>query len=60
MNPGEEDEKQIEATLSADGTETVLEIEERGLPIEVVAGHGSGWQTHFEDLAAYLDSRTAR
>lgn len=56
MEPGEE-ETVIEAVLVAEGNKTRLVIEERGLPLAVVAGHGAGWQAHVEDLAAYLAGR---
>ena len=48
------DEDIIEATLAADGDQTVLVWEERGMPAEQVAGYGAGVQIHVEDLAAYL------
>jgi uncharacterized protein YndB with AHSA1/START domain len=54
---GEPDEEIIEATLTADGDQTVLVIETRGLPREQLAAHGAGWQVHAEDLAAYLGGR---
>jgi uncharacterized protein YndB with AHSA1/START domain len=47
----------IEATLVEDGAGTRLVIEESGLPLDVYFHHGSGWQTHIEDLAAYLEGR---
>ena len=47
----------IEATLTADGHETVLVIEDRGLPLENIAAYGAGDQIHVEDLAAYLAGR---
>ena len=53
----EPDEQVIEATLTADGDQTILVIEERGLPIEHLAAHGAGWQVHVEDLAAHLAGR---
>ncbi|GGR16161.1 SRPBCC family protein [Deinococcus ruber] len=43
-----------EATLTADGDQTLLVIEERGLPRHQLAGYGAGIQVHVEDLAAYL------
>jgi uncharacterized protein YndB with AHSA1/START domain len=51
------DEHVVEATLTADGDQTILVIEERGLPIEHLAAYGAGWQIHVEDLAAYLAGR---
>ena len=57
MNPDQPDQTVIEAWLTADGARTSLVIEERGLPIEDLPGHGAGWQAHVEDLAAYLAGR---
>jgi len=54
---GKTDEQSIEATLTADGNQTILVIEERGLPVEHLAGYGAGWQVHLEDLAAALAGR---
>ena len=50
-------EEVIEATLTADGDQTVLVIEARGMPLDKVAFYGAGWQMHAEDLAAYLAGR---
>jgi uncharacterized protein YndB with AHSA1/START domain len=50
-------EEVIEATLAADGDQTVLVIEVRGMPLDKVAFYGAGWQLHAEDLAAYLAGR---
>jgi uncharacterized protein YndB with AHSA1/START domain len=47
----------IVATLVAEAAGTRLIIEESGLPLDVYFFHGSGWQTHIEDLAAYLAGR---
>ncbi|HEY2522270.1 MAG TPA: SRPBCC family protein [Streptosporangiaceae bacterium] len=47
----------LEATLTADGDQTVLVIEVRGIPLDKVAFYGVGWQLHAEDLAAYLAGR---
>jgi uncharacterized protein YndB with AHSA1/START domain len=47
----------IEATLVEEGAGTRLVIEESGLPLDVYFFHGSGWQTHIEDLASYLAGR---
>jgi uncharacterized protein YndB with AHSA1/START domain len=47
----------IEATLTADGDQTLLVIEARGMPLDKVAFYGAGWQLHAEDLAAYLAGR---
>jgi len=53
MAPGGEEETVIEALLIADGDQTRLVVEERGLPLEELAAHGAGWQAHLEDLAAH-------
>ena len=47
----------IEAELFAEGDQTRLVVEERGLPLGELAAHGAGWQAHVEDLAAYLEGR---
>ena len=57
MSPGQGDETVIEAELVADGEQTYLVIEERGLPLDELAAHGAGWQAHVEDLAAHLAGR---
>jgi uncharacterized protein YndB with AHSA1/START domain len=51
------DEHPIEATLTADGDQTVLVIEERGMPLDHLLDYGAGWQVQVEDLAAYLAGR---
>jgi uncharacterized protein YndB with AHSA1/START domain len=51
---GSTDEHIIEATLSADGDRTVLILEERGMPVNLLAAYGAGIQIHVEDLAAHL------
>jgi uncharacterized protein YndB with AHSA1/START domain len=48
------EEHSMEATLTADGDQTILVIESRGMPLEHVAGYGAGEQIHIEDLAIYL------
>jgi uncharacterized protein YndB with AHSA1/START domain len=57
MSPGGEEETVIEAVLVADGDQTRLVVEERGLPLEELAAHGAGWQAHLEDLAAHSAGR---
>jgi len=54
---GKRDEHVIEATLAADGGQTILVIETRGMPLDLLADYGAGWQVHAEDLAAYLAGR---
>jgi uncharacterized protein YndB with AHSA1/START domain len=47
-------EMTIEASLSREGNKTRLVIEDSGFERDELAGHGAGWQAHFEDLATYL------
>ena len=47
----------IEATLTADGGQTILVIEVRGMPLDKIAFYGAGWQIHAETLATYLAGR---
>ena len=53
----EPDEQVIEATLTADGDQTILVLEERGMPLDQLAAYGAGVQVHVEDLAAHLAGR---
>jgi uncharacterized protein YndB with AHSA1/START domain len=52
--PGQLYEHFIEVTLAADGDQTVLVWEERGMPLDQLAAYGAGIQVHVEDLAAHL------
>jgi uncharacterized protein YndB with AHSA1/START domain len=54
--PGQPGETAIEATLTADD-QTILVLEERGLPPDLLAAYGAGIQVHVEDLAAHLAGR---
>jgi hypothetical protein len=47
----------IEATLTADGDQTILVIEARGRPLDLLAAYGAGYQIHAENLAAHLAGR---
>jgi uncharacterized protein YndB with AHSA1/START domain len=51
------DEGVIEITLAADGDQTILVWEERGMPLDLLAAYGAGIQVHVEDLAAHLAGR---
>jgi uncharacterized protein YndB with AHSA1/START domain len=55
MEPGTDEEAQIEAWLSEEGDRTRLVVEERGLPLEGLHFYGAGWQVHLEDLGRALD-----
>jgi uncharacterized protein YndB with AHSA1/START domain len=59
MSPGTPDETVIDATLAAEHDKTRLIIEERGIPLDELAGHGAGWQAHVEDLTAHIHGRQA-
>jgi uncharacterized protein YndB with AHSA1/START domain len=51
------DEHTAEATLTTDSDHTVLILEQRGMPVNLLAEYGAGNQVHIEDLAAYLAGR---
>jgi uncharacterized protein YndB with AHSA1/START domain len=53
----EPNEGPIEVTLTADGGQTILVWEERGMPVDLLAAYGAGIQVHVEDLAAYIAGR---
>jgi uncharacterized protein YndB with AHSA1/START domain len=55
--PGQPDETVIEIVLAADASETVLVLEERGMPLDLLAAYGAGIQVHVEDLAAHIAGR---
>jgi len=55
--PGQPDETVIEVMLAADGDQTVLVVDERGLPMDLLAAYGAGVQIHVEDLAAHIAGR---
>jgi uncharacterized protein YndB with AHSA1/START domain len=44
----------IEATLTADGDQTVLVLEKQGLRLDLIAAFAAGTQVEVEDLAAYI------
>jgi uncharacterized protein YndB with AHSA1/START domain len=46
-----------EITLPADGDQTILVIEVKGMPLDKIAFFGAGWQIHAENLAAYIAGR---
>jgi uncharacterized protein YndB with AHSA1/START domain len=52
--PDTDDEGQVEAWLTAEGQQTRLVVEERGLPLGALHFHGAGWQAHLEDLGRSL------
>lgn len=44
----------IEVTLTTEGGQTILVIEDRGLPLEDLPAYAAGDQIHLEDLRTYL------
>ena len=55
--PGADDETEMEVWLTAEGSQTRLVVEERGLPVGQLHFYGAGWQVHLEDLGRSLASR---
>jgi uncharacterized protein YndB with AHSA1/START domain len=55
--PDQPNEHSIEVTLTADGDQTVLVWEGRGMPLDLLPAYGAGNQVHVEDLAAYIAGR---
>jgi uncharacterized protein YndB with AHSA1/START domain len=51
------DEQVVEATLTADGDQTILVVEERGMPLNLIGAYGAGIQIHVENLAAHVAGR---
>lgn len=58
--PGQPEETVIDATLTSDGDDTILVLEERGLPVNLLAAYGTGVQIHLENLAAHIEGRELR
>ena len=56
-NADEPGEQVIEAMLTADGDQTIVVWEERGMPLELLSAYGAGVQLHVEDLADHLAGR---
>jgi uncharacterized protein YndB with AHSA1/START domain len=59
-NADEPDENDIEVMLTADGHQTVVVWEERGMPLDMLSAYGAGVQIHVEDLAEHLAGRERR
>ncbi|HVB51775.1 MAG TPA: SRPBCC domain-containing protein [Acidimicrobiales bacterium] len=47
----------VAAELIEDGNLTVLVLEVRALPLDLVWAYGVGWQVHLEDLGAHLSGQ---
>jgi uncharacterized protein YndB with AHSA1/START domain len=56
----EPNENEIEAVLTADGEQTIVVWEERGMPLNQLSAYGAGVQRHVEDLADHLAGRERR
>ena len=56
----EPDEQDIEAMLTAEGDQTIVVWEERGMPLDLLSAYGAGVQIHVEDLADHLAGRERR
>jgi len=54
------DDGVIEVTLTADGGQTIVVWEERGMPVDLLSAYGAGVQLHVEDLGDYLAGRERR
>ena len=55
--PGQPEQTEIEATLTADGDGTILVVEERGLPLPLLPAYGAGVQIQMENLADHIAGR---
>jgi uncharacterized protein YndB with AHSA1/START domain len=53
-------ENETEVMLTADGDQTIVVWEARGMPLDLISAYGAGVQIHVEDLADYLAGRDRR
>jgi uncharacterized protein YndB with AHSA1/START domain len=44
----------VAVELAAEGEDTVLVIERRGIPLDLLWAYGAGWHEHLEDLGAHV------
>jgi uncharacterized protein YndB with AHSA1/START domain len=58
--PGQPEQTVIEAELIAEGVQTRLVWEERGMPVNLLPAYGAGIQIHVEHLADYISGRDLR
>jgi uncharacterized protein YndB with AHSA1/START domain len=58
--PGQPEQTVLEAQLVAEGAQTRLVWEERGIPVNLLPAYGAGIQIHVEHLADYLGGREPR
>jgi len=55
--PGQPRQTVIEAKLTAEGAQTGLVWETRGIPVDLLPAYGAGIQIHVEHLADYISGR---
>ncbi|MGZ4301000.1 MAG: SRPBCC domain-containing protein [Gaiellaceae bacterium] len=58
--PGQPEQTVIEAQLIAEGAQTRLVWEERGMPVNLLPAYGAGIQIHVEHLGDYISGRELR
>src|SRR5262245_16898810 len=58
--PGQPEQTVIEAQVSAEGAQTRLVWETRGMPVNLLPAYGAGIQIHVEHLADYISGRELR
>jgi hypothetical protein len=58
--PGQPKQTVDEARLTAEGAQTRLVWEVRGLPVDLLPAYGAGIQIHVEHLADYISGRELR
>lgn len=46
-----------EVSLTPDGNQTSLVVEQRGIPLKLLWAYGAGLQIHFEDLVGHIAGR---
>jgi uncharacterized protein YndB with AHSA1/START domain len=59
-DPDEPNDGVNEVTLTAEGDQTILVFEHRGVPLDLLYAYGAGEQIHIDDLADYLAGRERR
>lgn len=58
--PGQPEQTVIEAQLTAEGAQTDLVWEERGMPVNLLPAYGTGVQIHVEHLSDCISGRELR
>lgn len=58
--PGQPEQTVIDARVIAEGAQTRLVWEERGLPVKLLPDHGAGIQIHVEHLADHIGGHELR